>query len=352
GLDSVADLLYTSSCIDEVRSKRPHIIYSFPHKFDRYPLKLAKTLHVPLVVEMWEDYAQFGVENMTAMGIPQPSIIRQTKRAYSWMTDIAGQADKVIVPATVFLERLCQLGVEKSKISVVPVCVRPTPSSDPNLMRRKHNIKPGEKMVFHVGNRSPWHDLITLLESLKQIKSRTCVIISGGRPESSSNQEFQNARVLYTGKVTSAELGAYLSAADICVAPYYFTKPSGFFPAKIIRYMLAGKAVVTTDLPEIREMLKGEPAGLLVPPKDPKALAEALDYLAENDEERLKMGAKAREIAEDNYLTRHHTNQLLKIFEECVFSSKRPISQPYCHLNKISLNLGAFTLSFRAPRKS
>jgi len=116
--------------------------------------------------------------------------------------------------------------------------------------------------------------------------------------------------------VTPAELGAYLSAADICVAPYNFHRPSGFFPAKVIRYMLAGKAVVATDLPEIREMFKGKPAGVLVPQRDPKALAESLDYLAENDEERLKMGTIAKEIAENNYLTKHHTDQLVKVFKE------------------------------------
>jgi glycosyltransferase involved in cell wall biosynthesis len=80
--------------------------------------------------------------------------------------------------------------------------------------------------------------------------------------------------------------------------------------------MLAGKAVVATDLPEIREMFKGRPAGILVPQKDPKALAEALDYLAENDDERSRLGMIAKEIAEHNYLTKHHTDQLLKVFEE------------------------------------
>lgn len=318
-LDLFLDLLFTGSCISEVRSKRPDILYSFPHPFDRYPLKVAKELSVPLVVEMWEDYAQFGVEAMMAMGLPKPSIIRQTKRAYSWMVDIARDADRVIVPTTVFLERLCQLGIEKSKIHVVPVCVRPTPNSDRNMMRRKHNMKTDEKMVFHVGSASPWHDLTTLFESLRYIKSRIIMIISGERPEPSlPTQNFQNVRVSFTGKVTPAELGAYLSAADICVAPYNFHQPPGFFPAKVIRYMLAGKAVVATDLSEIREMFKGKPAGVLVPQRDPKALAEAIDYLAEKDEERLKMGTIAKEIAENNYLTRHHTDQLVKVFNEIV----------------------------------
>jgi len=278
---------------------------------------VSKELGVPLVVEMWEDYAQFGVETMMAMSLPKPSIIRQTKRAYSWMADIARDADRVIVPATVFSERLCQLGIEKRKIHVVPVCVRPTPNSDRNLMRRKHNMNTHEKMVFHIGSATPWHDLTTLFESLRHIKSRIIVIISGKRPELSlPTQNFQNVKVSFTGKVTPAELGAYLSAADICVAPYNFHQPSGFFPAKVIRYMLAGKAIVATDLPEIREMYKGKPAGVLVPQRDPKALAEALDYLAENDEERLKMGTIAKEIAENNYLTRHHTDQLVKVFKE------------------------------------
>lgn len=316
-LDLFSDILFTSSCIDEVRSKRPDILYSFTHTFDRYPLKIAKKLGVPLVVEMWEDYAQFGAEAMLAMGLPEPAIIRQTNRVYSWMVDIARGADRVIVPTEVFMRRLNELGIERNKIDVVPVCVRPTPSFDRNLMRRKHNMQSDEKMVFHVGSASPWHDLTTLYKSLRYIKSRIIVIISGRRPELSfPTHDFPNIRVSVMGKVTPDELGAYLSASDICVAPYYFHKPSGFFPAKVIRYMLAGKAIVATDLPEIREMFKGTQAGILFKQGDAKALAEAIDYLTENDNERLKMGKMGKEIAENNYLTRHHTDQLVKIFKE------------------------------------
>jgi len=300
-----------------MKSQCPDVLYSFPHPFDRYPLRVAKELDVPFIIEMWEDYAQFGAVSLKAMGLPDPSIVSHTNRAYRWMADIAGGADSVIVPTAAFLKRLCELGIERSKIRVVPVCVPPSSKSDCGYMRRKHNMKPDEKMVFHVGSASPWHDLATLFRSLRYIKSKILVVISGGIPDLSIPiQDFQNVRVTFTGRVTPAELNGYLSAADICVAPYHFHRPSGFFPAKVIRYMLAGKAIVVTDLLEIREMFKGKSAGILVPQRNPRAFGEAIEHLAKNDEKRSRMGTIAKEIAETSYLTRHHTDHLMKLFKE------------------------------------
>ena len=208
---------------------------------------------------------------------------------------------------------------------MVPVCVNPSPGSTPNMIskkqiiHKKHGLKINDKIVFHIGSASPWHDLNTLVKSTLYIKSKIILIIAGGGQD--LQYHFQNTpkgkvKIIFTGKLQPKELDKYLSAADICVAPYSLHGDSGFFPANVVRYMLAGKAVVATDLPEIREMFKGVQAGILVKQGDAKALAEAIEYLAENDNERFKMGKMGKEIAENNYLTRHHTDQLVRIFKE------------------------------------
>ena len=82
--------------------------------------------------------------------------------------------------------------------------------------------------------------------------------------------------------------------------------------------MLAGKAIVATDTPEIREMFKNREAGILVPQGNTRVLAQALDCLAEDGQERLRLGSLAREIAENNYLIKHHTERLTKVFREVI----------------------------------
>jgi len=53
-----------------------------------------------------------------------------------------------------------------------------------------------------------------------------------------------------------------------------------------------------------------------VPEEDPKALAQALDHLAEDSQKRLMLGSTAKEIAQNSYLTQHHTEQLTEILPE------------------------------------
>lgn len=319
-LDFFSDVLYSRGCLDYISSHKIDAIYSFPWPFDRYVVGWARKLSKPLVIEMWEDYACFASLNMIAMGLPRSVVAREVGRYYKWMRDVANGADRVIVPTRVFANVLQELGVEGNKIRVIPVCVDPSPPSDFLYIKEKYGIKDEEKVVFHIGSLSPWHDLSTLINSIQYVKSKFVFIIAGGRnrklEEQAESCSSGRARLIFTGRLESSEVGSYLHLADICVALYRFPKPSGFFPAKVIRYMLAGKAVVATGTPEIREMFRNREAGILVPQEDPEALAQALDHLARDSQECLRLGSIAKEIAENNYLTQHHTEQLTEVFKQ------------------------------------
>lgn len=80
---------------------------------------------------------------------------------------------------------------------------------------------------------------------------------------------------------TSLEDGLQLAAqSDIIVIPSLDTRfAQGQLPAKLVDAMMAGKAIVASDLPSIRWALSG--TGILVRPGDSAALAEALRRLAD-----------------------------------------------------------------------
>jgi glycosyltransferase involved in cell wall biosynthesis len=80
--------------------------------------------------------------------------------------------------------------------------------------------------------------------------------------------------------------------------------------------MLAGKAIVASDEPEIREMFQDREAGILVPEEDPEALAQALDRLAGDAGQRSRLGETARAIAMNSYRIKHHTERLIEVFKE------------------------------------
>ena len=68
---------------------------------------------------------------------------------------------------------------------------------------------------------------------------------------------------------------------------------------KLWEYMAAGRAVVSSDLPSIREII-GDDRGVLVPPGDPVALADAIAGLLEDDERRNAMGQRGLAFAREN----------------------------------------------------
>jgi glycosyltransferase involved in cell wall biosynthesis len=86
-------------------------------------------------------------------------------------------------------------------------------------------------------------------------------------------------------------------------------------PKALIEAAAAGRAIVTTDVPGCREVVVPGETGILVPPRDVKALASALQYLLANRELRQRMGWNARKLAEEQFDTRNVVQQTLALYE-------------------------------------
>ena len=77
------------------------------------------------------------------------------------------------------------------------------------------------------------------------------------------------------------------SDADVVALPSI----SEGFPYVVVEAMMCGAAIVASDVGGVREALGN--TGLLTPSRNPEALAEAITYLLQNDEERRRLGALA-----------------------------------------------------------
>ncbi len=85
-----------------------------------------------------------------------------------------------------------------------------------------------------------------------------------------------------------------MSAIDILLHP----TPGEHFGRVYIEAMACGKPVVAADSGGAREIVLSETTGILVPPNDPGALAEALVRLAANETLCQRMGRAGRRRAE------------------------------------------------------
>ncbi|MDE1173704.1 MAG: glycosyltransferase family 4 protein [Parvibaculaceae bacterium] len=87
-------------------------------------------------------------------------------------------------------------------------------------------------------------------------------------------------------------------------------------PRSLIEAAAIGRAGVTTDVPGCRHVVVNEKTGLIVPARNPQALAAALDRLISDPSLRLGMGEAARHYAEAHFSTALAAERLLSVYAE------------------------------------
>lgn len=93
-------------------------------------------------------------------------------------------------------------------------------------------------------------------------------------------------------------------------------------PKVLLESASCGRAIVATNVPGCREIVHHNENGLLVPPHDSKALADALKVLIKDPELRAKMGARGREIVEAEFSEEIVVKQTMEVYER-LLSQKR-----------------------------
>jgi glycosyltransferase involved in cell wall biosynthesis len=100
-------------------------------------------------------------------------------------------------------------------------------------------------------------------------------------------------RVHFTGWLSPSQVEAWYSAADVLVVPSRY-EPFGMV---VLEGMLHSLPIVASAIGGPAEILRDDRTGLLVPPRDPGALARALIRLVKDVPTRLQIGAAAaREV--------------------------------------------------------
>jgi len=112
--------------------------------------------------------------------------------------------------------------------------------------------------------------------------------------------------VTFTGFIPNTDLPRHLAAADVLLMPYArsilgssgdASSAAVASPMKMFEYMAAGRAILTSDLPVIREVLDDSSAAF-APPEDPSAWSAALTRLLADTELRAALASNARHAVE------------------------------------------------------
>jgi glycosyltransferase involved in cell wall biosynthesis len=127
----------------------------------------------------------------------------------------------------------------------------------------------------------------------------------GGRPDDIKNwkQKATSGNITFTGFVPNQTLPLYQAAADILLMPYSrsIMGSSGTAdsanvasPMKMFEYMAAGRAIISADLPVIREVLNEKNAAFCEP-DDISAWKSTVETLLNDESKRAALGEQAKQ---------------------------------------------------------
>jgi len=99
------------------------------------------------------------------------------------------------------------------------------------------------------------------------------------------------------------------------------------YPVKMFEYMAAGLPVIASDFPLWRKIIEGAGCGLLVNPRDPKAIADAMQWILSNPDQAKTMGERGRRAVEETYNWDHEAKKLIRLYETLLPNDHRVSQQ-------------------------
>jgi len=211
----------------------------------------------------------------------------RARMAAAMMRWLLRRLDGLIV-ITQRLKTLYQrMGMNAERIVVAPDGVdrrRLSQVSDKTAARRKLHISLDKNVICYTGHLFRWKGVYTLAECTPYLPQGCCVYIVGGvesdrRAVQQFIEEQHLPNITLTGYIPYHAVSRYVDAADVVVLPNSGqARISSEYtsPMKLFEYMAAQRPIVASDLPSLREILRHKDNAYLVPPDNPKALAEGI----------------------------------------------------------------------------
>jgi glycosyltransferase involved in cell wall biosynthesis len=147
-----------------------------------------------------------------------------------------------------------------------------------------------------------------------------CHLIGDGPDRPSLEQQVASAslesRVCFHGQLTHQEIARYLQNVDAMVVPSVPTNEGRRegIPVVLMEAMASCVPVVASGISGIPELVEDQISGLLVPPRQPQAIADALEQLSTNPDLRSRLGREGRLKVEREFNLGNNSARLLQIF--------------------------------------
>ncbi len=198
---------------------------------------------------------------------------------------------------------------------------RPLSGAERATVRRSLGIGLEVPLLVNVGRHAFAKNQYSLLRAIEELgSSRSAVLLIAGSEgtETASLRTFLQTRPDVSGRVHF--LGHRSDVADILGASDLFVFPSLYegMPGAVIEAMGCGLPIVASDIGGVAEAVAPGDGAVLVPPRDPAALAAAVANLLDDPERRARMGRRNRELFERRFTMDHSAEALIRMYRQVV----------------------------------
>ncbi len=242
-------------------------------------------------------------------------------------------SDAILCPSEITRLFLVSLGASPRKITVIPNGVSPRDFPVTPLPERNSERPP---TLLYIGTLADWQGLESIILAMPAILEKHPArlrIVGRGRSRQRKLLAKQIHKLGLDEHVTLEDalphhlVPGLLAEADICLAPLTLNDRNvtqGCCPIKVLEYMAAGRPLVASNLPVVRELVRENQDGLLFAPGDPQDLARQVLRLLQDPALAAALAESAAAHVRAQFTWRQAQKKLLKVYRKLLISEEYP----------------------------
>jgi len=223
-----------------------------------------------------------------------------------------GSVHRIVAASPNYCETSAVLRRYKDKVSVIPIGLPERDPPDENRVVR-WRAEVGEEFFLFVGALRYYKGIGYLIEAARQ--SGVHVVIAGGNELGEMDVSTLPSNVMYVGKISDADKEALLDLCSAFVFPSHLRSEA--FGVALAEAARAGKPMVSCEIGTGTSFVnKDGETGIVVPPADAAALAEAMKALADEPDRAARLGENAHARYESLFRVDKMADSYLQLYRE------------------------------------
>lgn len=245
-----------------------------------------------------------AIEHRCKRGALGPSALAALESTVHALQGVWKQVDRFLCPSRFLADKLISFGVEARHVHHCPNFVDVPHTPAPEL---------GEGWLY-AGRLAEEKGVWTLLQAARQLPGVPLTICGSGPLEPALRRAAQDLpHVQFLGHLTASELQRRLEAAAVVAVPSIWYEN---FPYAVLEAQVLGRGVVASRIGGIPEQIRHGEDGLLVPPGDATALADAVRCLLDDPQKNRRLGLSGRARVEATLSSKQHLERILAHYRE------------------------------------